>query len=213
MESYEIVYEAVKRELSEKRFRHSVGVMERCVDFARANGADVEKARLIGIAHDIAKEIPKEERVRMAVAHGIELDEMEKENTSLIHAKLGAEICRERFGFTDDMCQAIAAHTTAKEYMNDLAKILYLSDYCEPNREFDTTPIYELGKRNLEDGFFAALIGKIKYTLDCHSKLHMDSIKAYNRFLEERQFSITSKNNATINGVRDKNSKADEEVR
>lgn len=187
MDSYEKVYEAVKAELSEKRFRHSIGVMSRCVDFAKANGADVEKARLIGIAHDIAKEIPKEDRVRVAIAHGVELDEIEKQNTSLIHAKLGAQICKERFGFTEDMCRAIEAHTTAKANMGVLDKILYLSDYCEPNRAFDTEPIYELGKKSLNDGYFAALVGKIKFTLDRGSKIHKDSIEAYNSFLTERE--------------------------
>ena len=185
MKSYEEVYKAVRAELSEERFKHSEGVMSRCVEFAKLNGVDIEKARLVGIAHDIAKEIPKNDRLRIALENGIELDEFEKENISLAHAKLGAKICKDRFGFTDDMCKAIEAHTTAKQNMNVLAKILYLSDYCEPNREFDTEPIYELGRKNLEEGYFSALVGKIKNTLDKKAKIHKDSIDAYNSWLND----------------------------
>lgn len=187
MKNFEEVYEAVKAELSEARLRHSEGVMNRCVEFAKIHGADVEKARLIGIAHDIAKEIPKPDRVRVAQEHGVELDEFEKTNTSLIHAKLGAKICKERFGFTDDMCHAIESHTTAKAHMDILDKILYLSDYCEPGREFDVKQVYELGKKDLNAGYYKALVEKIKFTLDRESKIHPDSIYAYNNFLEENK--------------------------
>lgn len=187
MKNYEEVYEAVKAELSESRLKHSEGVMQRCVEYASLNGIDVEKAKLVGIAHDIAKEIPKQDRVRIALENGIELDEFEKENTSLIHAKLGAKICKDRFGFTEDMCKAIEAHTTAKLNMSILDKILYLSDYCEPNRDFkEAIEVYELGKKNLDEGFFAALVGKIKFTLNRGSKIHKDSIDAYNYLIDNK---------------------------
>lgn len=187
MKSYEEVYELVKAELSEERFKHSQGVMNRCIEFAKLNNVDIEKAKLIGIAHDIAKEIPKNDRVRIALENGIELDEFEKENTRLIHAKLGAKICKDKFGFTDDMCKAIEAHTTAKKGMDILDKILYLSDYCEPNRNYDIELVYELGKKNLNEGYFMALVGKIKFTLDTKSKIHKDSIEAYNDWLNENE--------------------------
>ena len=78
MKSFEEVYKVIKDELSENRLLHSEGVMQRCIEFAKLNNADVEKARLIGIAHDIAKEIPKVDRVRVAIENGIDLDEFEK---------------------------------------------------------------------------------------------------------------------------------------
>ena len=37
--------------------------MDRCIEFAQIFGEDIEKARLIGIAHDIVKEVSKEKRV------------------------------------------------------------------------------------------------------------------------------------------------------
>ena len=188
MKSFEEVYEAVKNELSESRFIHSEGVKQRCVEFAKLNGIDVEKAKLVGIAHDIAKEIPKEDRIRIAVENGIELDEFEKENTSLIHAKLGAKICKDRFGFDDDMCRAIEAHTTGKKNMNALDKILYLSDCCEPSRNFEGAhDIYEVGKLSLDEGYLLALIRKIEYTLNSKSKIHKDSIDAYNDCLDKKK--------------------------
>ena len=51
------IQEYVKKQLSEKRYNHSVGVMKRSEELAKMYGADVEIAKKIGIAHDVAKEI------------------------------------------------------------------------------------------------------------------------------------------------------------
>ena len=46
MKSFEEVEEVVKSRLSEKRFYHSNCVKDRCVEYAKIYGEDVEKARL-----------------------------------------------------------------------------------------------------------------------------------------------------------------------
>ena len=43
--------------LSEKRYMHSVGVMRKAEQLAKKYGIDVNKAKLAGLAHDIAKEM------------------------------------------------------------------------------------------------------------------------------------------------------------
>ena len=188
MKSYEEVYEIIKKELSEERFKHSEGVMRRCVEFAKIYGIDEEEAKLVVIAHDIAKEIPKEDRIRIATQNGVELDEIECENTTLIHGKLGAKICKERFGFTDEMCEAIAVHTVGKANMSTLDKILYISDCCEPNRQIaEANRVYETTKKNLDEGFLIALVEKIKYTLNQGSKIHKNSIEAYNYLISNKK--------------------------
>lgn len=191
MKSYEEVYEIVKNELSVERFNHSVYVMERCVEFATIYGEDVEKAKLVGIAHDIAKEISKEDRVRIAEEHKVELDEFEKKNLSLIHAKLGAKICEEKFGFTKDMCEAIAVHTTAKPEMSKLDKILYIADFSEESRSFkEAKEAYEKAKENLDEAYYMVLTEKIKNMLDRKIEIHPVSIYAYNYFIKNENTKI-----------------------
>ena len=51
--------ELVKGILSEKRYYHSVCVMERCAEYAEMLGLNVEDAKLIGLMHDLAKEMSK----------------------------------------------------------------------------------------------------------------------------------------------------------
>ena len=108
----------VKNTLSEKRYNHSKGVMERAKELAIKFGADVDVCSKIGIAHDIAKEIPEEEKIKYCMENNIEIDEIERINTTLLHAKIGKDIAIKTFGFSEKMGQAIKNHTTGDKNMD-----------------------------------------------------------------------------------------------
>lgn len=61
MELIDKIKQELKESLSEKRYIHSLGTMERAEELAKIYGVDIEKARLAGLTHDIAKEMTKEE--------------------------------------------------------------------------------------------------------------------------------------------------------
>ena len=46
----------LKSTLSEKRYKHSLGVMKKAEELALIYGVDVNIAKLTGLAHDIGKE-------------------------------------------------------------------------------------------------------------------------------------------------------------
>ena len=91
MSLLEEVEKYAKETLSEKRFSHSIGVMNMAEELAVLYGVDVEKAKICGLAHDIAKEMSKEEALAYVEENNIEIDEVEKINTSLLHGKIGAD--------------------------------------------------------------------------------------------------------------------------
>ena len=117
MVEYEVVYEDVKKLVSEKRFKHSEGVVQRALEYAQIYGADENEVKLSAIAHDIAKELPKDKIISYAKEIGVNLDKIEKINLNLPHAKLGAQICKTKYEFTDDMANAVKYHTTGRENM------------------------------------------------------------------------------------------------
>ena len=136
MSIYEELYEDVKSRLSEKRFKHTEGVIKRAVEYAKVYNANMEDTKLAALAHDIAKEIPQEEAFNLIKKYEIELDEIEKVNFNLIHSKLGAEIVKEKYGFNEDIINAIKYHTTGRENMSILEKIIFLADATEENRDY-----------------------------------------------------------------------------
>ncbi|MGE4276200.1 MAG: bis(5'-nucleosyl)-tetraphosphatase (symmetrical) YqeK [Lawsonibacter sp.] len=140
-----------------KRVPHVMGVEEEAVRLARRWGVDPELARHAGILHDCTKYLELECQLELCAKYGVELDELERTAVKLLHAKTGACIAREVFGEPDVVYEAIFWHTTAKEDMTLLDKILYLADYIEPNRDFDGVDrLRELAYRDLDQ---ALLLG------------------------------------------------------
>lgn len=132
----EEISELVKSKMSEKRFYHSQCVMERCEELANKFNYDIETAKKVGIAHDIAKEMPNEEKIIYAKTNEIEIDEIEMSNPTLLHAKIGENIAKKELGFSEEMARAIRAHTTGIENMSLLDKILFISDRTSKERGF-----------------------------------------------------------------------------
>ncbi len=182
--NYEEIEKYIEGILTKKRFNHSKGVAKRAVELARIYGKDEEKAKLIGIAHDIAKEMPKEEAVEYAKENGIEFDEIEKNEPGLWHSKIGADIVEKKFGFTKDMSQAILYHTTGNIAMNIMDKIIYIADKTEENRTNpDLIIAREVSNEDLNKGLLLVSKRAIEYSLGKNSLIHPDTIELINKII------------------------------
>lgn len=184
---YEDLYNDVKNILSEKRFKHTEGVVQRAIEYAEIYNVDVEDAKKAAIVHDIAKEFSKEESYKMLENYGVQLDEFEKNNFNLVHSILGAAISKYKYGLSDEIVNAVKYHTTGKENMTDLEKIIYLADATEPNRnyannenELSLNELVDLIKTNLDEGLKYVLKWTLQDILKKDRLIHLDSVKAYN---------------------------------
>ena len=131
MENIEKIKEDLKQILSEKRYIHSIGAMEKAIELAKTYGEDEEKSALTALAHDIAKEMTIEEYYKYAKENNIELSKDDKMCTSVLHGIIGADILKKKYGFTDEMCRAIYYHTTGITNMTTFEKIIFLADKVE----------------------------------------------------------------------------------
>jgi predicted HD superfamily hydrolase involved in NAD metabolism len=185
MELKEIQKE-VEKSLSEKRFYHSICVMNECEKLAIKYGVDYDKAKKVGISHDIAKEMSEEDKLKYIVLNNIEINDTEKRYPTLLHAKIGADICSNKFGFDIQMKQAIESHTTGKENMDMLAKILYMADWVGIDRNFaDTEYIRDLAYKNIDEAIIYSLNRIIKEKVDEAKEIHVDTISTRNKMLRD----------------------------
>lgn len=122
--------------LSEKRIAHVAGCESEAISLARRWGEDPELAAEAGILHDITKRLSPKEQLHLCKKYDIICDDAERNTPSLLHAKTGAALARDRFGVPDAVYEAIRWHTTGKPDMTLLEKIIYLADYIEPTRDF-----------------------------------------------------------------------------
>ena len=186
MQKTDEIIQYLNDQLSEIRFRHTMGVAETAVSLAKKWGADAHKAYLAGLVHDCAKEISPKEAVRKLEDFGYIPDELELQASALLHAPLGAYLAKEVFGIHDeDVLNAVRYHTTGRVDMTLLEKIIYVADFIEPGRKYIEA---ELVRTLAETDIDAAVLKEadmfIKFTIDKGRMIHPDTILARNSMLK-----------------------------
>ncbi|MBQ9765816.1 MAG: bis(5'-nucleosyl)-tetraphosphatase (symmetrical) YqeK [Lachnospiraceae bacterium] len=152
--------------LSERRYMHTVGVVDTASEMAEIYGYDADKAKLAAVLHDLAKDYSSVAQLRKCKEAGIELSAVEEANTELIHAKLGAVLAKTEYGIDDDeICEAIKWHTTGKPDMKLLEKIIFVADYIEPGR--DKAPnldaIRKIARKDIDDAVYYIMRDTLYY--------------------------------------------------
>lgn len=181
----EQIQNEIKKRLSEKRYYHSVCVMERCEELAKKFKFDIQIAKKVGIAHDIAKELTDEEKLEYCEKNNIEVDDMERQNISILHAKIGALMVKELFDFDDQMSLAIKAHTTGLPQMDMLSKILFIADRTSKERNFpDIEYLNGLLEESLDKAVLYILDKKIELQLKKQANIHINTIITRNSILD-----------------------------
>ena len=150
--------------LSEKRYNHSIGVMNKAIELAKKYGVDEDKAALAGLTHDIAKDISNEEALKIIEKNNIELYEGEKMNTKLLHCPIGAFIVKEKYGLDEQIQNAIRYHAISYYKMDMLAKVTYIADKIEENRK--SPSIIEEWRRVAFEDIDQAIIMHINFILE-----------------------------------------------
>ncbi|AIQ28322.1 MULTISPECIES: bis(5'-nucleosyl)-tetraphosphatase (symmetrical) YqeK [Paenibacillus] len=165
--SREALIEAVSDQMPDKRWKHTLGVMESSVKLAQRYGADPERAETAAILHDVAKYWPVERMREIIEQNGLST-ELLKYDKQLWHAEVGAFAAEHDYGITDiEVLDAIRYHTSGRENMSLLEKIVCLADYIEPGRDFPgVDEIRRLAKVSLEEGLVAGLDSTISLLLE-----------------------------------------------
>jgi predicted HD superfamily hydrolase involved in NAD metabolism len=126
----------LEKQLKPDRFDHTLGVAYTSASMAIVHGADIQKALIAGMLHDCAKCMSHEEQVKICEKNKIDITDVERRNHSLLHAKVGVYIAKTKYDISDpEILSAIRWHTTGKDNMSLLEKIVYIADFIEPNRK------------------------------------------------------------------------------
>jgi len=159
--------EAVRAEMPEKRWNHTLGVMETAVVLANRFGADPEKADLAAILHDVAKYWPVDRMAMLMRENGLD-PELLDEDKELWHAPVGAFVAERDYGVADaDVLNAIRYHTSGRAGMSKLEKVVCLADYMEPGRSFPgVDKIRDLAEHSLERALLAGFDSTVAFLLE-----------------------------------------------
>ncbi|MBE7063322.1 MAG: bis(5'-nucleosyl)-tetraphosphatase (symmetrical) YqeK [Clostridia bacterium] len=181
--------EKLKGMVDEKRYAHSIGVRDTAAMLARRYGVSEEKARIAGILHDCAKNIPKDEGIARCEAAGIRLKPICYIEKGLVHSYLGAHIAKTEFGITDrEILDAIYYHTTGHEDMPLLTKIIYLSDLIEPGRNVpNVEELRRIAMDDIDEALIRSINSTIAHVLGKGSILDCDTVCARNFLVQQKR--------------------------
>ncbi|HBM99040.1 MAG TPA: phosphohydrolase [Ruminococcus sp.] len=171
--------------MSEHRFVHSVNVSKEARKLAKIYGADAEKAAIAGILHDITKEMPVEEQLKIITDSGIILDNVQKNAPKLWHGISGSIYIKENLDINDaDILNAIRYHTTGRAGMSLLEKIIFVADFTSQERTYKgVSTMRKKSRKTLDE----AMLYGFKFTFSDLSKrelaIHPDELACYNEIV------------------------------
>jgi len=175
----------LKKEVTKHRYIHSLGVAETAKYLAQKYGANPEKAELSGILHDFAKFWPKERLEQTIKANpNLEQDLLEY-NSELWHGPVASILIQERFHIDDqEVIQAVRYHTSGREHMSMLEKVVCIADYIEPSRQFPgVEQIRGIVEQDINGALRLALDGTIQFLIKKQMKIYPLTIMARNDLL------------------------------
>lgn len=156
----------VRAELGQRhRYAHTLRVARLAASLARAHGADAGRALQAGLLHDVARLWPGEALLAECARRGLPVDDFERANPVVLHARVGAEIARERYGVRDEaVLEAIRAHTLGGPALSDVAKVVFLADALEPGRDYPArASLLRAARAGLDEGMRVVLGSTVEH--------------------------------------------------
>ena len=172
------------------RYQHVMGVMETGLELAEIYGVDKKKVKIAALLHDYTKYYSTKKHKKLIKKHfgyaDLILDEFPE---TLYHAFTASIIAKEKYGIDDEeILMAIMHHTVGRPNMSMLEKIIFISDYIEPNREYDSCKKVRkivLKKGDLNKGILKAMKDSIENAEKKNKLVPKLAKLAYNYYLEE----------------------------
>lgn len=183
---YEEIKAAIEKKLSKKRFNHSLSVVETALAINKDLdlGLSEEKIKLACILHDSAKE--NEDYYFGKYQEAFDLDEKILKERFKLHCHLGPLVASQEYQVEDkDILNAIRNHTTGRENMTSLEKLVYLADAIEPYRSYPgVDELRRLAKIDLDQALLATFDHTIVYLIGINAIIDIETVKARN-YLKE----------------------------
>lgn len=174
---WEMWDERMKLMVKPKRYQHVCRVAQLAMDIARGNGLsqeEIEQAYVAGILHDIARDLPDGELLRLAPP---ECD-IDAAHPLALHGR-AARTLLSRWGFNDEVVlEAVEDHTTGPRGGNWVSACVYIADVSEPGRGVNDD-IRELSLCDISAALNRAIISKVTYLQGRGIQVHPRTLKAF----------------------------------
>lgn len=179
---------ALAQKIQGGRLAHVYRVLETAREMGARFGAPMTQVEEAALMHDYAKHMPDGELLALARSRNLIIDPAEEVQPQLLHGPVAAALLAEEGLVTDPAAlDAIRWHTTGRQGMSLLEKVIWLADYIEPGRQFPgVEAIREAASHDLDRALLMALDNTIHFVLQRGWLLHLYTVHARNELLTRR---------------------------
>ncbi|MBP5242357.1 MAG: nicotinate (nicotinamide) nucleotide adenylyltransferase [Clostridia bacterium] len=164
------------------RAEHSKRVCLLAVKKAEQFHIDKNKAFLAGALHDVAKNLPLDDKRLQGFVPPKDVP------MPVLHQFSGAYVLEHAFGVTDeDILNAVRYHTSGRAGMSDLEKLIFLADLLEEARDFPhVEELRAAFDRSLNECMRLSLEHQVKYLQEQGGEIYPLTLQAYEYYKEGR---------------------------
>ena len=172
----------VKKLLTEERWQHTVRVALLAAENARRAGVYEYDAILAAALHDCAKYLGE----NSPEICGFELPS--NVPAPVKHQYSGAYVAEHTFGVTDKyVLNAIRYHTSGRENMGNLEKLIFLADLLEEGREFKgVEQLRKIFQKDIDECMLASLKHQLEYLQTQNKPVYALTKRAYEYLKEQK---------------------------
>jgi nicotinate-nucleotide adenylyltransferase len=153
-----LLKEKIKERFSEKRYIHSLGVEKCAIALSRLCGVGSQnEISYAALLHDVTKELDKNVQISLLKKAKASLTDTEWESEAVFHSYTAPLIIKSDFPdfATENVLSAVENHTVGSENMSPFDEIIFLSDYIEEGRTYQSSrELYDFVFSNMKDGDF-----------------------------------------------------------
>lgn len=155
----------IKTFYDESRYHHVISVAKTALSIIESSpyGMNLTYGAVFiaALLHDLGKKIPADEQKAFMEVNYPQFLSLPK---VVYHQFVGADMAERLFQIDNEIIlDAIRYHTTGRDNMTILEKIIYVSDKIEPLRGFDNTEFIKEMNKSIDDGFVYTLKENLKY--------------------------------------------------
>lgn len=174
--------ERVRLMVRPRRYEHVCRVATLAQHIALNNGLSAEQVDLAyeaGILHDLARDLPDSELLRLAPPEC----EIDARHPLALHGR-AARALLERWGYTNPVVlEAVEDHTTGPRGQNLVSACVYIADVSEPGRGVNDD-IRELALVDLNTALNRAIVSKVTYLQGRGIPVHPRTLESYHSLPE-----------------------------
>ncbi len=164
----DVIYNDLLIELKDKprRLKHVLGVRDTALEFGKKYNLDLDILETAALLHDITKYYSLKQNKEIIDKYFEETTRIYKYyNEKILHAFSAYVLAKEKYNIkSGEILNSILNHTIGRPNMSMYEKVIFISDYIEPNRTYEScVKVREIAMNNIDEAVFTAIDDSIKF--------------------------------------------------